>query len=60
MTPPPPPPSASVLITSIRNYTGTWTSGANPSTWTTTAEEFLAKPHLIHTDTKKLVANNSK
>ncbi|MEU7182179.1 hypothetical protein [Streptomyces celluloflavus] len=56
----PPPPVAGVPITYIRNCNDIWNSDVNPSTWTPTAEETLAKPHLIHTDTKKLVANNSK
>ncbi|MFE5740568.1 hypothetical protein [Streptomyces celluloflavus] len=56
----PPPPGAGVLITYIRNCTDTWNSCANQFTWTATAEVIPAKFRHIHTDTKKLVANNSK
>jgi transposase len=52
--------SVKVLITQIRDYIAHWNTTAKPFTWTTTAEEILAKVRLVQANIKKLVDNNAK
>jgi hypothetical protein len=52
--------SVQVLIGTIRAYINSWNTDPRPFTWTTSADEILAKVRLTHLNIKKLVANNSK
>ena len=51
--------SVKVLITQIRDYIAHWNSNPKPFAWTATADEILAKVHLVQLNIKKLVENNS-
>ncbi|MEE1768918.1 IS630 family transposase [Streptomyces sp. JV185] len=52
--------SVNVLVKQIRDHINSWNENAKPFTWTTTADEILAKVRLVQTSVKKLVNNNSK
>jgi hypothetical protein len=52
--------SVKVLIKQIRDYITHWNADLKPFVWTATAEEILAKVHLVQTNIKKLVDNNAK
>ncbi|KFU75648.1 IS630 family transposase, partial [Amycolatopsis lurida] len=52
--------SVKVLIAQIRDYITTWNSNPTPFAWTATADEILAKAHLVQINIKKLVDNNAK
>ncbi|WSJ93049.1 transposase [Streptomyces sp. NBC_01320] len=51
--------SVNVLVKQIRDYINSWNEHASPFTWTTSAEEILAKVRFAQTNMKKLVNNNS-
>lgn len=52
--------SVKVLIAQIRDYITAWNSDPKPFAWTATADEILAKVHVVQINIKKLVDNNSK
>ncbi len=52
--------SVRVLIRAIEDYVAAWNSDAEPFTWTATADEILAKVRWVHTEVRKLLANNDK
>ena len=46
------------LIDTINNYIADWNQDAQPFTWTATPGEIIAKVQLIHSEVKKMLANN--
>jgi hypothetical protein len=46
------------LIKTINTYITNWNQDSKPFTWTTTANEIVAKVRLIHQDFQKLLDNN--
>lgn len=52
--------SVTRLTRAISDYVTAWNTNAKPFTWTATAEEILAKVRWVHTETRKLLANNDK
>jgi transposase len=46
------------LIETIRNYIADWNQAAEPFTWTAKPSDIIAKVQLIHSDVKKMLANN--
>ena len=46
------------LIDTINNYITNWNQDARPFTWTSTPDEILSKVQLIHSEVKRLLANN--
>lgn len=50
--------SVKVLTAQIRNYIDHWNRDPKPFTWTTTADQILAKVRLVQASIKKLVDNN--
>ncbi len=49
-----------MLIRAIEDYVAAWNTNAQPLTWTATADEILAKVAWVHTEVRKLLANNDK
>ena len=48
------------LLHAIEDYAAAWNTDAKPFTWTANADEILAKVRWVHTEVRKLLANNSK